>query len=278
MNETVNDIAKRFCIIELSIEDVFILSDSEKERIEQFPEIGICTDLELLRSHLEYVGKRCCVYEALLRYFEMTISDTQQKIKKDKLGSYAYGKRLPILQTHRDIYELMGYLTLLQMDAITTTIGLLQAQNDTERIMLSKHSYTIIYEALINNKPKKVCKEMYGYPESIVDIAELSHFWNKVKTILKKIMDRDFAKDVRNNIDAHKNNSFQRQITLYKKCEWVESIKFLSIFTKLIDTIQDYMNVINEKMEIIYEQYKEDIRCYIDRLEQIQKELKNLKT
>lgn len=278
MDESINDIAKKFGFIEFSFEEVFMLPDSEKERIEQLPEIGICIDLEMLRSHLEFAGKRCCVYEALLRYFEMTISDTQQKIKKDKLGSYAHGKRLPILQTHRDIYELMGYLTLLQMDAITTTIGLLQAQNDTERIMLSKHSYTIIYEAIINNIPKKVCKEMYGYPESIVDIAELSHFWNKVKTILKKIMDRDFAKDVRNNIDAHKNNSFQRQITLYKKCEWVESIIFLSIFTKLIDTIQDYMNVINEKMEIIYEQYKEDIRCYIDRLEQIQKELKNLKT
>ena len=278
MNVTVNDIAKKIGFIEFSFEEVFMLPDSEKERIEQLPEIGICTDLEMLRSHLEFAGNRCCVYEALLRYFEMTISDTQQKIKKDKFGSYAHGKRLTILQTHRDIYELMGYLTLLQMDAITTTIGLLQAQNDTERIMLSKHSYTIIYEAIINNIPKKVCKEMYGYPESIVDIAELSHFWNKVKTILKKIMDRDFAKDVRNSIDAHKNNSFQRQITLYKKCEWVESIIFLSIFTKLIDTIQDYMNVINEKMEIIYEQYKEDIRCYIDRLEQIQKELKNLKT
>ena len=88
MNVTVNDIAKKIGFIEFSFEEVFMLPDSEKERIEQLPEIGICTDLEMLRSHLEFAGNRCCVYEALLRYFEMTISDTQQKIKKDKLFLY----------------------------------------------------------------------------------------------------------------------------------------------------------------------------------------------
>ena len=146
MNESVSDIAKKLGIVRFSFKEIFILPDSEKERVEQLAEKGICIDVELLREHLEYAGKRCCVYESLVEYHEKTIADTQQKIEKDRIGSYALEKWLPIMQTHRNIYELMGYLTLLQMDAITTIIALLQAQNDTERIMLSKHAYTIIYE------------------------------------------------------------------------------------------------------------------------------------
>ena len=87
-------------------------------------------------------------------------------------------------------------------------------------------------------------------------------------------MDIDFAKEIRNNIDAHKNNSFLRQITLYRRCEWVECIIYLSVFTKLIDVIQDYMNLINQNIKNMYEQYTEDVKGFIERLEQIEKELK----
>lgn len=261
-------------VVELTFKEIFILPDSEKEVVEQLAEKGICIDVELLREHLEYAGKRCCVYESLVEYHEKTIADTQQKIKKDRFGSYALEKWLPILQTHRNIYELMGYLTLLQMDAITTTIALLQAQNDTERIMLSKHAYTIIYEARINDLSKKVAKEMHLYLDEIIDVHELSDFWKNINSILKQIMDIDFAKEIRNNIDAHKNNSFLRQITLYRRCEWVECIIYLSVFTKLIDVIQDYMNLINKNMKNMYEQYTEDVKGFIERLEQIDKGLK----
>lgn len=248
--------------------------ENKNERVEQLAEKGICTDVVLLREHLEYAGKRCCVYESLVEYHEKIIADTQQKIKKDRFGSYAPEKWLPILQTHRNIYELMGYLTLLQMDAITTIIALLQAQNDTERIMLSKHAYTIIYEARINDLSKKVAKEMHLYLDEIIDVHELSDFWKNINSILKQIMDIDIAKEIRNNIDAHKNNSFLRQITLYRRCEWVECIIYLSVFTKLIDVIQDYMNFINKNMKNMYEQYTEDVKGFIERLEQIEKELK----
>lgn len=274
MNESVNDIAKKLGVVEFTFKEIFILPDSEKEGFEQLAEKGICTDVVLLREHLEYAGKRCCVYESLVEYHEKTIADTQQKIKKDRFGSYALEKWLPILQTHRNIYELMGYLTLLQMDAITTTIALLQAQNDTERIMLSKHAYTIIYEARINDLSKKVAKEMHLYLDEIIDVHELSDFWKNINSILKQIMDIDFAKEIRNNIDAHKNNSFLRQITLYRRCKWVECIIYLSVFTKLIDVIQDYMNLINKNMKNMYEQYTEDVKGFIERLEQIEKELK----
>lgn len=276
MNKSVNEIAKDLGLVELSFNEIFVLSDSEKEKIQQFSEKGICIEPELLREHLEYAGKRCCLYESLLNYHEEVIAKTLEEIEKNAFSSYAPEKWLTILQTHRNIYEMMGYLTLLQMDAITTTICLLQAQNDTERIMLSKHAYTIIYEARINDLSKKVSKEMRLYPNEVVNIQELSDFWKNINSILKQIMDIEFAKEVRNNIDAHKNNSFIRQIALYRECQWGESIIYLSIFTKLVDLIQDYMNIINNNMKKVYNKYTTDIKEYIEKLDQIKKELEEL--
>lgn len=276
MNKSVNEIAKDLGLVELSFNEIFVLSDSEKEKIQQFSEKGICIEPELLREHLEYAGKRCCLYESLLNYHEEVIAKTLEGIKKNAFSSYASEKWLTILQTHRNIYEMMGYLTLLQMDAITTTICLLQAQNDTERIMLSKHAYTIIYEARINDLSKKVSKEMRLYPNEVVNIQELSDFWKNINSILKQIMDIEFAKEIRNNIDAHKNNSFIRQIALYRECQWGESIIYLSIFTKLVDLIQDYMNIINNNMKKVYNKYTTDIKEYIEKLDQIKKELEEL--
>lgn len=276
MNKSVNEIAKDLGLVELSFNEIFVLSDSEKEKIQQFSEKGICIEPELLREHLEYAGKRCCLYESLLNYHEEVIAKTLEEIEKNAFSSYAPEKWLTILQTHRNIYEMMGYLTLLQMDAITTTICLLQAQNDTERIMLSKHAYTIIYEARINDLSKKVSKEMRLYPNEVVNIQELSDFWKNINSILKQIMDIEFAKEIRNNIDAHKNNSFIRQIALYRECQWGESIIYLSIFTKLVDLIQDYMNIINNNMKKVYNKYTTDIKEYIEELDQIEKELGEL--
>lgn len=276
MNKSVNEIAKDLGLVELSFYEIFVLSDYEKEKIQQFSEKGICIEPELLREHLEYAGKRCCLYESLLNYHEEVIAKTLEEIEKNAFSSYAPEKWLTILQTHRNIYEMMGYLTLLQMDAITTTICLLQAQNDTERIMLSKHAYTIIYEARISDLSKKVSKEMRLYPNEVVNIQELSDFWKNINSILKQIMDIEFAKEIRNNIDAHKNNSFIRQIALYRECQWGESIIYLSIFTKLVDLIQDYMNIINNNMKKVYNKYTTDIKEYIEKLDQIKKELEEL--
>lgn len=276
MSKSVSEITKDLGLVELSFNEIFVLSDSEKEKIEQFSEKGICIEPELLREHLEYAGKRCCLYESLLNYHEEVIAKTFEEIKKNAFSSYASEKWLPILQTHRNIYEMMGYLTLLQMDTITTTICLLHAQDDTERIMLSKHAYTIIYEARINDLSKKVSKEMRLYPNEVVNIQELSDFWKNINSILKQIMDIEFAKEIRNNIDAHKNNSFIRQIALYRECQWGESIIYLSIFTKLVDLIQDYMNIINNNMKKVYNKYTTDIKEYIEKLDQIKKELGEL--
>lgn len=49
MNKSVNEIAKDLGLVELSFNEIFVLSDSEKEKIQQFSEKGICIEPELLR-------------------------------------------------------------------------------------------------------------------------------------------------------------------------------------------------------------------------------------
>ena len=275
MSKSVNEIAKDLGILELSFKEIFILSDSEKEKIELLQNEDICIAPELLREHLDLAGKRCCIYEYLLNYYEDEIAKTRNKIEQNQLPILEGW--LKILQTHGNVYEMMGYLTLLQMDALTTTIGLLQAQNDTEKIMLSKHAYTIIYEAINDNLPHKVSNEMHKYPVEIVDDQELSLFWKDINSMLKKVMDINNAKEIRNNIDAHKNHSFLKQISIYKRCQWTESIIYLSIFIKLVNVIQNYMNIIEKNMNVMYGNCKLSVKEYNYRLEQIIKDLEKEK-
>ena len=82
------------------------------------------------------------------------------------------------------------------------------------------------------------------------------------------------AEEIRNNLDAHKNQSFTTQISFYKKCDWSHSIVGLSMFTILIEKIQIFMEIIHHKIDILYNQYRafmEDrMRQYEEILRQIQ--------
>ena len=82
------------------------------------------------------------------------------------------------------------------------------------------------------------------------------------------------AKDIRNKIDAHKDDSFVTQIALYKKCDWEVSVVNLSVFVMLIDKIQLYMGIIHHNVSVLYDQYyafmKERMKQYEEILKQLQ--------
>lgn len=274
MKRTVNDLAKQVGLEGFSYDEIFELQSSEMEIVEKLSNIGVCTNIEELRNNLELAGKRCTLYAGLMELFTDGINKAKHDIDSNVGDTYAIEKWLTIIQTHYNVYELMGFLTLLQMDAMTTTICLLQAINDTERIMLSKHAYTIMYEAKQNDLFKKVSAEMHKYPETIVERKELNDFWKNIKVILNKMMDTKEAKEIRNNLDAHKNQSFTTQISFYKKCDWSRSVVGLSMFIILIEKIQIFMEIIHHKIDILYNQYRafmEDrMRQYEEILRQIQ--------
>ena len=75
--------------------------------LDSIAEKGICIDLESLREQLEFAGKECCIYESLLNYHEEAILKTQQEIEESRLCAYAAEKWLSILQTQREIFEMI---------------------------------------------------------------------------------------------------------------------------------------------------------------------------
>lgn len=277
MKRTVKDLAKKVGLEGFSYDEIFKLQSSEMEIVEKLSNIGVCTNIEELRNNLELAGKRCTLYAGLMELFTDGIDKAKHDIDSNVGDTYAIEKWLTVIQTHYNVYELMGFLTLLQMDAMTTIICLLQAINDTERIMLSKHAYTIMYEAKQNDLFKKVSAEMHKYPEEIVERKELDDFWKNIKVILNKMMDTKEAKEIRNNVDAHKNQSFTTQISFYKKCDWERSIVGLSMFIILIEKIQLFMEIIHHKIDILYNQYRAFMEDRMRQYEEILRQIREYK-
>lgn len=277
MKRTVKDLAKEVGFDVFSYDEIFELQSSEMEIVEKLSNIGVCTNIEELRNNLELAGKRCTLYAGLMELFTDGIDKAKHDIESNVGDTYAIEKWLMVIQTHYNVYELMGFLTLLQMDAMTTIICLLQAINDTERIMLSKHAYTILYEAKQNDLFKKVSAEMHKYPDDLVAREELNDFWKGIKAILNKMMNTKEAKEIRNNLDAHKNQSFATQISFYKKCDWGRSIVGLSMFIILIEKIQIFMEIIHRKIDILYNQYRAFMEDRIRQYEEILRQLREYK-
>lgn len=274
MKKSVGEMARELGFNKFSFSEAFEIHYSEIETINKLSECGIYTNVEELRENLECAGKRCTLYAGLIGFLEERINKGKHDIEQN-IGDFAIIKQwLDVSQTHRDVYEMLGFLTLLQMDSITTAISLLQAQNDTERIVQSKHAYTIIYEARTHDLFDKVSAGMYKYPEVIVKKDELSTFWKGIKDVLKKMISQKESKVIRNKLDAHKDKSFVDQIALYKKCDWATSIINLFAFISLIDKIELYMDNIHAKLNLLYGHHKAFVEERMQQYEDILKQLR----
>ena len=275
MNKAANELAKEFGFNEESFKEVFELHYSEADTVDQLKARWLYSDAKDLRDKLEYAGKRCTLYAGLIESLNKEINLVIKDIECNVGDTYAKRKWLDISQTHRDVYDMMGFLTLLQMDAITTVIGQIQAQNDTERIMLSKHAYTILFEVRGNDLFKKVSAGMHNYPSEIVNKDELDGFWKSIKAVFKEMISAKASKSIRDNIDAHKNKSFMEQIELYKKCDWSTSVVNLFVLIRLIDTIQQYMDNIHDKLNVLFDHYQAFIEKRMKQFEEILGQLRS---
>lgn len=276
MKKRVSEIVKDVGFNEVSFNEIFELRHSEADTIDYLKTNGFFCDMEELREKLDYSGERCTLYAGLIESLKKEINWVKKDIDCNVGDTFAKKKWLGISQTHRDVYDMMGFLTLLQMDAITTVIGLIQAQNDTERKMLSKHAYTIIFEVRENDLFKKVSVGMRNYPAEIVNKDELDGFWKGIKAVFKEMISTKVSKSIRDNLDAHKNKSFMEQIELYKKCDWSTSVVNLFVLIRLIDTIQQYMDIIHHKLNVLYDQYQTFIKKRMKQFEEILVQLRDM--
>ena len=158
-----------------------------------------------------------------------------------------------------NIWELMGFVSLLEMDAISLLIGILTAESDVERKMLSKHAYTIVFEAREKGLFQKVSKEMKRFPESLLPKKDNDELWRIIKKELNKMSEIGVEHTIRNQIDAHKSSSFECQYETFRSCNWGQAVYDLLVLIQISDRLLDVV-------ESVFSKYKHEIEAVTDRI------------
>lgn len=260
----------------LEILRVFEIQDSYVQDILKWIEVEADFDLMKLEEYLSYAGKKSEVYLTLLKLYEKEIDRFDTESKNVIIDIYPSEEWRELLQAGYNATNLAGYLTLLQMDALTSLISIVKAKSDTERIMLMKHAYTIMYEVLEMNLYKIVSKRMRDFPERLIDKDVLSDLWKGIKKLSKLLIKKNDAEVIRNTIDSHQRGSFSEQIEAYKKCDFGMCVKSMWALVRIVDIIQDCMNLINKNIKVRLDECGKEWESRTKVLEEIEKDLREL--
>ena len=122
----------------IKIPRVFEIADSYVQDILEWVENEACLDLAKLEENLIYAGKKSEVYLALIKHYQKEIDRFDKESRSIILDIYPSDDWRELLQSGYDATNLAGYLTLLQMDALTSLINIEKATSDAERIMLCR--------------------------------------------------------------------------------------------------------------------------------------------
>ena len=127
----------------------FQIAESSVEDILHWAKDVAGLDVNHLRSCLVTCGELGELCISLSEYYEQNLSCVRKMIDGGEGDPVVNQKRLPLLEIGERTNNLVGYLTLLQVDAMMSLINMMEAQSDVERLVVCKHAYTIIYEAKI---------------------------------------------------------------------------------------------------------------------------------
>ena len=232
----------------------FALSNEEKDILGKLNTKSIPLVVSECRQKLEYLGNRCAVFTFLKN------DNDGHKVSDADCESDPLLKEYAIIRNiFPNIWELMGFVSLLEMDAISLLISILTAESDVERKMLSKHAYTIVFEARDKGLFQKVSKEMERFPESLLSKQENDELWSKIKKDLKSMSGIKVEHTIRNQIDAHKSSSFDCQYETFRSCNWGQAVYDLIVLIQISDRL---LSVI----ETIFSKYKHEIEAVTDRI------------
>ena len=129
----------------------FAMSDEEKDILGKINTKTIPLVVSECRQKLEYLGNRCAVF-AFLR----NDNDGDKVPDADCESDPLLKEYARVRNSFPNIWELMGFVSLLEMDAISLLIGILTAESDVERKMLGK-----LPIQLCLRQGKKLCSRRY---------------------------------------------------------------------------------------------------------------------
>lgn len=250
----------------------FEIHDSSVEKIENWL-LNEGITIDSLRSELEKTGKRSCLILEVSEYYKSMIADTQKQIEGEEHDRYPAQRWKQVLESAKTIVDLLGYLTLLQMDAKATIISMLESKCDTERIVLSKHAYTLIYEVQNKDFNNLVSHELEQLPDVLLEKKEKRAIMKSFNDLVKKMISKGEAKTIRDKSDAHKD-TFTLQMEAYTKCSFGLGVASLIIFDKTVNLLQKAVGIMLENVPLLLEQYRKDIS---DRLRKMERLLEKMK-
>lgn len=249
----------------------FALSNEEKDILDKLNTKSIPLVVSECRQKLEYLGNRCAVFTFLKN------DNDGHKVSDAACESDPLLKEYAIIRnSFPNIWELMGFVSLLEMDAISLLISILTAESDVERKMLSKHAYTIVFEARQKGLFQKVSKEMKSFPESLLSKQENNELWSIIKKDLRSMSDIGVEHTIRNRIDAHKSSSFECQYETFRSCNWGQAVydllALIQISDRLLGVIESVFSKYKDEIESVTNRIKTRVSMLDDILEKLKQE------
>ena len=226
-----------------------------------------------LRACLVACGELCELSLSLSEFYKQNLLDTRNLIENDEGDPVVNNKRLPLLEIGERINNLVGYITLLQMDAMLSLINMMEAKSDTERLVACKHAYTIIYDARNKGLFSVISKEMKALPEKVLSESERSNLWKDIKKVVRNMISEKEAEQVRNDIDAHKKESFVKQISAYQVCDFRRCFASMYALTELAWILQQAMDIVQRNLSKIEDAFIEEVKERIVKWDALLKEL-----
>lgn len=230
-------------------------------------------DVNHLRTCLVACGELCDLCISLSEYYELHLSYVRKLIDNGEVDSVVDQKRLSLLEIGEKTNNLVGYLTLLQMDAMMSLINMMEATSDVERLVACKHAYTIIHDAKIKGLFSVVSKEMNELPEEVLPESERRGLWKDIKDVVRKMINEEEAEQVRNSIDAHKEASFTKQIAAYRLCDFSRCFASMYALTELVWVLQQAMSIVRRNIGKMEDVFIGEVRDRIEKLDALLKEL-----
>lgn len=249
----------------------FALSNEEIDILGKLKTKSIPLIVDELRPKLDYLGNRCAVFVFLKKNCKENMVSNFDYESDSLLKEYAI-----LINSSSNIWELMGFVSLLEMDIISILISILLAQSDVERKMLSKHAYTIAYEARHNNLFQKVSKEMRNFPDSLLSKKDYDELWSIIKKELKSMSDLDVENRIRNRIDAHQSSSFECQYETFRSCGWGQAVYDLLVLIQVSDRLLGVIESIFSNFEHEINEVTDRIKTRVLRLDAILEMLKQM--
>lgn len=254
---------------------VFQIEGSSVEETLQWAKDVAKLDIDHLRSCLIRCGEFCELCLSLAEYYEQNLSDTHKLIEEGKGDPVVNEKRLTLLEIGDRTNNLVGYLTLLQMDAMLSLIHMMEAKSDAERLVTCKHAYTIIHDARIKGIFNVISREMGNLPEEVLSGHERKGLWKEIKEVVRNMISEEEAEKVRNTIDAHKEASFSRQIAAYRICDFTRCFASLYALTELSWILQQAMSIVRRNIDKLENVFVEEVKDRIAKWDSLLKEFEN---